>query len=97
MSEYIVHIPGEYDLGQINAQILGEEASFAEFINSKISMHESQTVNTAKFRELPAGTIPEDMKLVTTSEAQPPGTVPVWTGVMVVNNEAEAVSAYRVT
>jgi hypothetical protein len=97
MSEYVVHIPGEYDLGQINAQILGEEASFSEFINSKISLHRSQTVNMARFRELPAGTIPDEMRLVVTSEAQPPGTVPVWTGVMVVNSEAEAVSAYRAT
>ena len=97
MSEYLLHIPGEYDLGQINEQILGEEASSAEFVNSKIAVHESQTVNIAKFRKLPAGTTPEDMKLVVTSEAQPPGTVPVWTGVMVVNSEAEAVSAYRAT
>ena len=97
MSEYVVHIPGEYDLGQINAQILGEEASSAEFINSKIAVHESQTVNMARFRKLPAGTVPDDMRLMITSEAQPPGTIPVWTGVMVVNSEAEAVSAYRVT
>ena len=97
MSEYVVDIPGEYDLGQINAQILGEEASSAEFINSKIAVHESQTVNMARFRKLPAGTVPDDMRLMITSEAQPPRTIPVWTGVMVVNSEAEAVSAYRVT
>lgn len=97
MSEYLIYIPGQYDLEQINAQISGEEASFSQFVNNKISLQESKTVNVAKFRELPVGTMPDDIRLVKASEDQPHGTIPVWTGVMEVGNAAEAVSAYRAT
>ncbi|KPL21203.1 MAG: hypothetical protein AMJ75_10440 [Phycisphaerae bacterium SM1_79] len=95
MSEYAVYIAGQYDLDQINAQILGEEASFSRFINNRITRHERKSINMAKFKELPAGTIPNDMKLLDISEEPPADMVHVWTGVMVVNDATEAVSAYR--
>jgi hypothetical protein len=93
--EYLVCIEGKYDLEQINLQISGEEASFSRFLRSKISRYGSSRLNFAVFRELPPDTIPEDITLLKTTEDQPCDTVHTWTGVLLVNNTPEAISAYR--
>ncbi len=94
-SEYLVCIAGQYDLEQINVQILGEEASFSRFLRSKISHIGRNSTNFVVFRELPPGTIPKDIILLKTAEDQPRDTVHIWTGVILVSNTTEAVSVYR--
>jgi hypothetical protein len=93
--EYLVCIEGKYDLEQINLQISGEEASFSKFLRCKISRNGSGRLNFVIFRELPPGSIPEDIILLKTTEDQPHDTVHIWTGVILVNKTTEAVSAYR--
>jgi hypothetical protein len=94
-SEYLVCIEGKYDLEQINLQISGEEASFSKFLRSKISRSGSNRLNFVVFRELPPDTIPKEIMLLKTTVDQPRDTVHIWTGVILVNNTTEAVSAYR--
>ena len=93
--EYLVCIEGKYDLEQINLQISGEEASLSRFLRCKISRNGSSRLNFVVFRELPHSSIPENIILLKTTEDQPHDTVHIWTGVILVNNTTEAISAYR--
>lgn len=97
MSDYIVEIEGKYDLQQISGLISDEELGASEFVCSSISFHKGRITNIAKFKRLSPGTIPEPLSLVGHGAAQPSGTVHVWSGVMIVNNKNEAMSAYRAT
>lgn len=97
MGEYAVEIEGKYDLDQIELQIRSEEAGASEFISSSISLHEGSITNICQFKELEAGTVPKELTLVRHSEDQPAGTVRIWSGVMIVSDTNEAISAYRAT
>lgn len=97
MSDYPVEISGEYDLEQINLQISGEEAGASEFISSSISFHEEHITNIAKFKELEPGTVLKKLTLVKHGEEPPADTAQIWSGVMIVSNKNEVVSAYRAT
>jgi hypothetical protein len=94
-NEYCVLIEGKYDLEQINTQISGEEASFSRFLRSKISRSGIKSINFVVFGKLSPDFIPKEITLLKTIEDQPRDTVHIWTGVILVNNTTEAVSAYR--
>ena len=93
--DYEVEIEGKYDLDQINLQIAGEEAGASEFRSSKVSVRNNKPTNVVTFRKLPNGTIPKPLKVVKQNDPQPPGTVRVWVGLMVVKGTNTAVTAYR--
>ena len=97
MSEYLVDIGGDNDLPQINLQIAGEEAGGSEFLSSTMLFHDARITNIAKFKEWPPGKRPKDLKLVVQGEPQPAGTKLVWSGVLLVSGNNQAVLAYRVT
>jgi hypothetical protein len=95
MSEYKVEIEGKFNLAEINLQIAGEEAGASEFIGSKVTTKNNQLTNEVSFKELDAGTVPHELKVVKQSDPQPAGTKKVWDGVMVVQGQNTAVVAYR--
>jgi hypothetical protein len=97
MSDYLIEFEGKYDLQQINLQISAEEAGASEFISSSISFNEGRITNLVKFKDLATGTFPKKLTLVKHGQTQPDGTVHVWSGAMIVDNNNEAVSAYRAT
>ncbi len=94
--EYKREIKGEYPLAQINLEISQEEARGTEFLDSTVSLYEDHITNIANFKRLSHG-IPKKLALVKHGQTQPDGTEPVWSGVMIVDNKNEAVSAYRAT
>jgi hypothetical protein len=93
MSDYKVEIEGKYDLDEINLQIAGEEAGASKFKSSKVS--DNKKANIVTFSKLPAGTIPNPVKLIKQGDPQPPGTQKIWSGAMVVQGTNTAVTAYR--
>lgn len=93
MSDYSVEIDGKYSLEEIILQITGEEAGASEFKGSKVS----GINNIVTFRELPAGTIPNPLKLIKQGDLQPAGTQEIWSGVMFVQRKETKVTAYRIT
>ncbi len=95
MSDYKVEIEGKYDLDQINLQIANEEAGASEFISSRVESPNGKVTNIATFSELPAGTVPKELKVVKQNDPQPPGTTLVWSGVMIVKGTSTSVRAYR--
>jgi len=95
MSEYKVEIEGKHSLAEINLQIAGEEAGASEFIESKVSAKNNQLTNEVSFKELDAGTVPPELKVVKQNDPPPSGTKKVWDGVMVVSGTNTAVIAYR--
>lgn len=95
MSDYKVEIEGIYELDQINIQIAGEEAGASEFISSEVTSRNNKITNVATFRELSAGTVPKELKVVKQNDSQPSGTVLAWSGVMIVKGTSTAVRAYR--
>lgn len=95
MSEYDVEIEGKYDLKQIELQLQSEEAGASELLECKISLYDGRITNICKFRTLEPGTVPGKLSLLKQSDEQPAGTEHVWTGVMIVSDSNEAVSAYR--
>jgi len=97
MSDYKVEIEGSYDFDQINIQIAGEEAGASEFISSEVASRSGKVTNVATFRELPAGTVPKELKVAKQNDPKPSGTVLAWSGVMVVKGTSTAVCAYRIS
>ncbi|MGD8786060.1 MAG: hypothetical protein PVJ60_01440, partial [Phycisphaerales bacterium] len=97
MCEYLVEIGVTHNLEQINLQISGEEAGASEFISSSISFHDGHITNIVKFKEIEAGTVPKKLTLVKHDEEPPSNTAHVWSGVMIVSDTNEAISAYRAT
>lgn len=97
MSEYTVEIEGKWNLQEITELISDEELSPVEFVSSSISFQEGRITNIATFKKLKRGTFANKLTLVKHGEAQPDGTVEVWSGVMIVAGTNEAVSAYRAT
>lgn len=97
MSNYKVEIEGSYDFDQINIQIAGEEAGASEFISSEVTSHSGKFTNVATFRELPAGTVPKELKVAKQNDPKPSGTVLAWSGVMIVKGTSTVVRAYRIS
>lgn len=97
MNEYKVSIDGSSTLAEINRQIKGEEAGASEFLNSVVGPDEGRVSNIAKFKELPAGTVPPELTIVKQGERAPAGKSEVWSGVMVIEGTSESVVGYRAT
>lgn len=97
MTDYLIEIEGKHDLSQINLQIDAEEAGASEFVSSSIAFHENHITNLVKFKDLQPGTIPKKLTLVKHNQTPPDGTIHLWSGVMIIANHNEAVSAYRVS
>lgn len=97
MSTYTCEIEGKYDLEQINLQIAREEATAAEFVQSTISFYNGHITNLAELKDIESGIIPKALRLVKHGSAAPAGTVQVWSGVMIVENQNQVVTAYRST
>ena len=95
--EYKREIKGEYPLAQINLEMSQEEAKGTEFLDSTVSFHQDRITNIANFKRLSPGKLLKKLTLVKHDQTQPDGTVHVWSGVMIVDNKNEAVSAYRAT
>jgi hypothetical protein len=95
MDTYSVEIEGSSTLEDVNHAVRGEEAAATEFLDSTISLSNGKITNIAKFKKLPAGTIPKSAIFVEHNDARPQGTKRIWTGVMVINGTNTGVSAYR--
>ena len=96
MSEYITEVSGTNSLENIQLAIAGEEATGAEFIYSRISLHEGTITNLVTFKDLPPGERPSSrLRFIKQGEVPPDGKTSVWEGVMLVAGTNEALVAYR--
>ena len=95
MGKYIVEIEGKHPLDQINLQIAREEAAASKLVQSTIAVYNGRDTNLVELEELPSGTRPKTLTLVTRGSAQPTGTSEVWSGPMLVQNKRQDIIAYR--
>ena len=88
---------GTLSLKEMQTQIRFEEAGALELEDCIITTDKNnQPINVCKFKELPAGELPEDIVLVEANEPKPIGTVKkVLTDTLVINSHFTTIDFYR--
>jgi len=88
---------GTLSLKEMQTQIRSEEAGALELEECLIATdRNNQPINVCKFKELPAGEVPEDIVLVKANDPKPIGTIQkVLTDTLVINSHFITIDFYR--
>lgn len=93
--QYILEIPADRSLVQIENSIKFEEQSPSYFIKSSLSWHNGKFTNLVTFEELADDAEPGKFKLALATDPAPTDFALVWSGPMIVSGTNTMVSGYR--
>jgi len=88
---------GTLSKDELQTQIRFEEAGALELFDCIVTTDKNNhPINVCKFKELPAGTIPDDIFLVNKDDSPPAGTSrKVLTDVLIINDHFNTLDFYR--
>jgi hypothetical protein len=81
-------------LADYENRVANEEAAGAEFVDNLVRTLDSELVNIATFKDLPAGQLVDLPHFVPLGQL-PAGQQPVWTGVVLIDGRNTAVHMFR--
>ncbi|MCA3060738.1 MAG: hypothetical protein ING69_18110 [Rhodocyclaceae bacterium] len=93
--QYIMEIPPDRNVSQIENGIKFEEQTPSHFVKSSLSWHNGKFTNLVTFEELADDAEPGQFMLALATDPAPAGFAFVWSGPMIVSGTNTMVSGYR--